>query len=233
MAGHGMDGSVSILPITPACTRAVLTTNKTAWIGLRDGIGCRRKAVRDGNAKSVMAQPPLHGARWRVPSFLSADMPAYPRIALVLGAVVWPDGQPSQTMRRRVGHAVDLFKAGRVEAILVCGGTGRHGPSEAAVMADLLRASGLPEAAILTEDRSTTTRQNLSNAQAILADHQAHEVIIVTDPYHGPRARLIAWQIGLQARTDTTDWHDIGPRQWLRHLPREALALLATLLRWR
>lgn len=100
-------------------------------------------------------------------------------------------------------------------------------------MADLLRASGLPEAAILTEDRSTTTRQNLTNAQAILANHHAREVIIVTDPYHAPRACLIAWQIGLQARTDTTDWHDIGPRQWLRHLLREALALLATLLRWR
>lgn len=123
-----------------------------------------------------------------------------------------------------------LYRAGRVAAVMGCGGTGRHGPSEAAVIARLCREAGLPDTAILHEDRSTRTRENLLNARDILSDLGARAVI-VTDSYHAPRARLIAWQIGLSATHSTPGWRGIGPRHRLRHIPREALALLATLLR--
>jgi len=155
------------------------------------------------------------------------------RVAVVLGAAVWPGGLPSPTLARRVALAVDLYRAGRVDRVLGCGGIGRHAPSEAAVIARLCQAAGLPEAAVLQEDQSTTTRENLLNAQAILTAIGAREVVIVTDPYHAPRARLIARQIGLRASTACPGWGRIGPRQRLRHIPREALALLATLLRQR
>jgi uncharacterized SAM-binding protein YcdF (DUF218 family) len=159
--------------------------------------------------------------------------PPTPRIALILGAAVWPGGQPSPTLRRRVGHAVALWRAGRVDGVLGCGGTGRNPPSEATVIAKLCREAGMPESAVWCEDQSTTTRENLSNALPILRRIGAREVVIVTDPYHAPRAQLIARQLGLRAVTSTPPARSIGPRQWLRNAPREALALLATLLRWR
>ena len=89
----------------------------------------------------------------------------------------------------------------------------------------------MPDDRILEEDRSTSTRENLINAKALLPD--SAPVVIVTDPYHAPRARLIAWQIGLRASTFSPGWDQIGPKQRRRHVPREALALAATLLRLR
>lgn len=153
-------------------------------------------------------------------------------VAVVLGAAVWPGETPSPTLERRTAHAIALYRSGAVHAILGCGGAGRHPPAEAEAIARLCRAAGMPESAILTEDRSTTTRENLLNALPILQSMGARAVI-VTDPYHAPRARLIARQIGLDASLSCPDWRRIGPRQWLRHLPREALALMATLLRQR
>lgn len=154
-----------------------------------------------------------------------------PRIAVVLGAAVRPDGTPSAALTRRTAHAIALFRAGTIDAILACGGVVRHPPSEASLIASLCRDAGIPASAILVEDRSTTTRENLTNAKALLPP--GARVIIVTDPYHAPRARLIARQIGLEAETSSPGWAEIGPRQRLKHLPREALAWLAALLRQR
>lgn len=152
-------------------------------------------------------------------------------IALVLGAAVWPGGVPSPTLRRRCKHAIALWRNGAVDSIMGCGGLGRHGPAEAVVIARLCREAGMPDGAILCEDQSTTTRENLLHAKALLPD--GCKVVIVTDPYHAPRARLLARQIGLEATTSSPGWQAIGPRQRLRHIPRETLAYLATLLRQR
>jgi len=156
-----------------------------------------------------------------------------PRVALVLGAAVWAGGVPSPTLARRATHAAALYRAGDADAILGCGGLGRFPPTEAAVITALCRAEGVPASALFEENESTTTRENLRYALPILKRLNATAVIIVTDPYHAPRARLIAHQLGLDARTDCPPWRSIGPRQWLRHLPREALALAAALLRLR
>lgn len=154
-----------------------------------------------------------------------------PRIAVILGAAVWPGGQPSPTLARRIDHAIALYKAGKIDAILGCGGLGQNPPSEAAVIRQRCEAAGIPADLIHDEDRSTTTRENLRNAVPILRALGSTEILLVTDPYHMPRVRLIAWQEGLSITPSPTEARDIGPRQWLRHLPREAAALAATLLR--
>jgi len=155
------------------------------------------------------------------------------RVAVVLGAAVWAGGQPSPTLMRRARHAAALWHAGRVDAILGCGGTGIHPPAEGAVIAAICRAEGVPGRALRIEDASATTRQNLTLALPVLRDLCAQEVVIVTDPYHAPRARLIAWQLGLAAVADCPPWRALGPRQLIRHIPREGVALIATLLRLR
>lgn len=156
-----------------------------------------------------------------------------PRIAVILGAAVWPGGTPSPTLARRVDHAIALYDAGQIDAILGCGGLGQNAPSEAAVIRERCEAAGIPTSAIHDEDRSTTTRENLRNAAPILRALAPAEILLVTDPYHMPRARLIARQEGLRVAPSPTKARDIGPRQWLRNIPREAAALAATLLRLR
>lgn len=155
------------------------------------------------------------------------------RAALVLGAAVWAGGVPSPTLVRRARHAAGLWRAGRVDLVVGCGGLGRHAPTEAEAIAALLRAEGVPEGAIRLEPASRTTRENLALAVPILRDEGVDQAVIVTDPYHAPRALLIARQMGLRAVADGPGWRAIGPRQLARHIPREALALVATVLRLR
>jgi len=100
-------------------------------------------------------------------------------------------------------------------------------------MAQMCRAAAIPDHAILLEDRSISTRENLRNAATILNAVGAAGVVIVTDPYHALRARIIAGQVGLTASTSAPPASQVGPKQWLRNIPREAVAIAAALLHLR
>ena len=122
-----------------------------------------------------------------------------PRVALILGAAVWPDG-PSPSLRRRTQSALKLWQEGEVDHLVPCGGLGRHPPAEASAMADLLHAAGVPAEAITCEYRSTNTAENLRFALPILDALGTRAPVIVTDAYHMPRARIIARRLGLAPR---------------------------------
>src|SRR5512135_2551242 len=53
--------------------------------------------------------------------------------AIVLGAAAW-NGQPSPVFEERVKHAIDLYQAGRIGAIIFTGGVG-EGESTAEAIA--------------------------------------------------------------------------------------------------
>ena len=55
-------------------------------------------------------------------------------VAIVLGAAVHADGQPSPWLAHRLDVAADLYTSGRVEAILVSGDNRRAGYDEPTVM---------------------------------------------------------------------------------------------------
>lgn len=88
--------------------------------------------------------------------------------------------------------------------IIVCGGLGQHPPTEAQVMRDRLIGLGVPDQLILCEDQSTTTLENLQNAQALLAPSSG-PIVVVSDRYHLPRALLVCRALGINATGD-------GPR---------------------
>ena len=50
---------------------------------------------------------------------------------------------------------------------------------------------------ILIEGDSTSTYENLFFSQKIMKKEQLQSVIIVTEPFHSPRAKLIAEKMGL------------------------------------
>lgn len=116
--------------------------------------------------------------------------------ALILGCAVLPGGDPSPTFALRIDHGLSLYRAGRVSRICVTGGQGRHGPPEAHVARDRLRAQGVPAAHILVEDTSVSTFENLIFARPLLI---GAPVIIVSSRWHLPRARLIAALVGVPA----------------------------------
>ena len=151
---------------------------------------------------------------------------------VVLGAAVWADG-PSPTLRRRVMHGARLFHDTPGAVVICCGGLGKHPPTEAEAIAMLLREAGVPDSAIRLEDTSTNTRENLRFALPILGTLGLHRIVIVSDAFHLPRAKLIARRLGLQATGSAPSakgarfWPQV--KGWLREVP----GYLATLLRLR
>jgi uncharacterized SAM-binding protein YcdF (DUF218 family) len=133
--------------------------------------------------------------------------------ALVLGAAVIGD-KPSPVFAARLDHAAALYREGRAWRVLVTGGrSGEDELSEAAAGAAYLQAHGVPVSAILSEDRSRTTRQNLSNARGVLGKEAGKPVLIVSDPLHMRRAMAMAVAEGfaaLPSPTPTTRYRSLG-----------------------
>jgi uncharacterized SAM-binding protein YcdF (DUF218 family) len=156
-------------------------------------------------------------------------MTAPPKAALILGAAVWPDGRPSPTLRRRTLHAAALWRGGEVAHLVGCGGLGFHAPTEAEAIRNLLLEEGVPPEAIFLEGRSRSTHENILFALPILRALGSPPVVLVTDLTHAPRARLIAWGLGLRATSSSPSlrgahWRTTA-RQALRELPATAVAL--------
>lgn len=78
--------------------------------------------------------------------------------------------------------------------MITSGGQGADEPvSEARAMADYLISTGVPAEAVLLEDRSTTTLENLTFSRRImLEDGPDYRCVIVTSNYHVLRAALYA-----------------------------------------
>ncbi|WP_330629391.1 YdcF family protein (plasmid) [Thioclava litoralis] len=151
-----------------------------------------------------------------------------PITILILGAAVWPDGQASPALHRRVMQALTLWQAEQAQRIICCGGLGRHAPSEAEVMARILIRHGVAPDRLVLEDRSTDTIQNITNAKALCPDLAQGRVILVTDRYHGFRARLIARALGLEASISSPDHRTMRRHRYARAWMRDRLALLKT-----
>jgi len=120
-------------------------------------------------------------------------------VIVVLGAAVWPGGQPSPALRRRVLHAVDLLQRGYASHLLVTGGVGTHPPAEAAVMQCLALAHGIPRASIVLEDQATSTFESAWRCRDMLWQRGWSRVLLVTDRYHLARALLAFRSVGIRA----------------------------------
>ena len=141
----------------------------------------------------------------------------------------WERPDPAST--RRALTCADLARAG-VAPLVVFSGTGNQVLSVGAAMANLARDAGVPAEAILVEPRARSTLQNAVLSYALLPE-APDRVVIVSDPFHLPRAWLTFTLAG-EAEVDVyaarmAYSYDDGPRarsdlQWTR---REAVAIWA------
>lgn len=117
---------------------------------------------------------------------------------VVLGAAVWANGEASPTLRRRALHAADLFQKCAAPLIILSGGLGTHPPTEAAVMASLCSKAGVEPVALILEEHSTTTFENVALSAVILRKRGLSRVIVVSDTYHLPRAKMCFRYLGFE-----------------------------------
>ncbi len=148
---------------------------------------------------------------------------------VVLGAAQW-NGRPSPVLQARLDHALTLYRQGYAPLLVLTGGSlpgDTH--SEASAGRDYALSQGIPPEAILIEEQSRTTLENLRGAWALLAPRQARSILLVSDPFHMGRGLVIARGVGFDPHPAPTRDSPIAqqPLDEAGHVVREALALLA------
>ena len=123
---------------------------------------------------------------------------------VVLGAAQY-NGRPSPVLRARLDHAIDLYDRGYAPLLVLTGGVGEGDTtSEAAVGRRYAYRAGVPEDAILTEEHGRTTTESLYAVSALLHERGATRVILVSDPFHVLRLRVLADRLDLHPMTSPT-----------------------------
>jgi len=107
------------------------------------------------------------------------------QVAIVPGALVKPDGTLSAMLRDRIAGAVELYRAGTVDRILVSGDHGQLGYDETDTMRDAVLAAGVPAEAVFTDYAGFDTWSTMQRARAIFGVDTA---IVVTQGFHTARA---------------------------------------------
>jgi len=153
----------------------------------------------------------------RIEELGAPDDTAAAPVAIVLGAAVYPSGEPSPWLRYRLDTAARLYRSGRVEAILVSGDNGRENYNEPVAMRRYLVAAGIPAEAIALDYAGFDTYDTCVRARRIFGVTQA---IIVTQDFHEPRAVSVCRAAGVEVRgvADTLARNNRGTwvRSWLR-----------------
>jgi uncharacterized SAM-binding protein YcdF (DUF218 family) len=137
---------------------------------------------------------------------------------IVLGAAQY-DGTPSDVFRARLDHARTLWEEKVAPTIVVTGGK-QPGDrfTEAQAGANYLIEHGVPDASILRETTSHTSFESLAASARFLQDRGIDRVVLVSDPFHSLRIRLIAEELGFDAVTSPTRTSPIsGFDEWIRY----------------
>lgn len=130
--------------------------------------------------------------------FVQGDASAAPSpaIALLLGASVYSDGSLSPLLKERVETAIWLYKTGRVAKILVTGDNSTPSYNEVVPIKDYLLEHGLPGEDVFADFAGFDTYDSVYRARDIFG---AHDVLVVTQSFHLPRALYMARSVGLNA----------------------------------
>lgn len=123
---------------------------------------------------------------------------------VVMGAAQY-DGRPSPQLAARLDHVAEIWPTVDVPLVIVTGGKlpgDRF--TEAEASANYLIDRGIPADAILQEGTGSTTQASLASVADMLEAQGLSDVIIVTDPYHSLRSKLIAEEFGLNVQVSST-----------------------------
>ena len=132
---------------------------------------------------------------------------------VVLGAAQYA-GKPSPVLRARLDHALDLWNRRLATLLILTGGTGSGDTtSEAAVGRTYARKHGVPDSAILVESEGRTTSESMKAVAGMLEVRGLQSALLVSDPFHMLRLRILARRFGFTPYTSPTQTSPISPNR--------------------
>jgi len=135
---------------------------------------------------------------------------------VVLGAAQYA-GKPSPVLRARLDHALDLWNRHLATLLILTGGTGAGDTtSEAAVGRTYARKRGVPDSAILVENEGRTTSESMRAVAGMLEVRGLQTALLVSDPFHMLRLRILARRFGFTPFTSPTQTSPISPNSEAR-----------------
>ena len=132
---------------------------------------------------------------------------------VVLGAAQYA-GKPSPVLRARLDHALELWNQHLASLLILTGGTGSGDTtSEAAVGRTYARKHGVPDSAILVETEGRTTSESMRAVAGMLEVRGLQSALLVSDPFHMLRLRILARRFGFTPYTSPTQTSPISPNR--------------------
>ncbi|GAB3459762.1 hypothetical protein GCM10027570_44140 [Streptomonospora sediminis] len=128
------------------------------------------------------------------------DRPASDAI-LVLGASQY-NGRPSPVFEARLSHAEELYREGVAPVVITVGGnqpSDHHTEGEAG--RTWLVEQGVPAGDVVAVEEGNDTLQSIAAVSAVADANGWSSMVIVSDPWHSLRSRLMAEDRGLEAAT--------------------------------
>ncbi|MFE6283612.1 vancomycin high temperature exclusion protein [Streptomyces sp. NPDC057877] len=138
-------------------------------------------------------------------------------VAVVFGAGLW-NGEPSPYLAHRLDAAAELYRAGRVEVVLVTGDNSRAEYDEPDAMRGYLVRHGVPDGRIVSDYAGFDTWDSCVRAKKIFG---VDEAVLISQGFHVRRAVALcraagvtSYGVGVDEPHDAT-WYYGGVREVL------------------
>jgi SanA protein len=159
-------------------------------------------------------------------TFSKEDVPVK-RVAIVFGAQVRRNGTPSVVLRDRVETAVELYKSGKVEKLLMSGDNRFEDYNEPEAMRQYALTLGMPDDDIVLDYAGRRTYDTCYRAKEIFGVDSA---VLVTQGFHMPRSLFLCRAFGIDAVGVESENYYYLKRSRLIWNTREILATVQSVL---
>jgi len=126
---------------------------------------------------------------------------------VVFGASVYSNGDLSPLLEDRVSTAIELYRSGKVDRILVSGDNRAQSYNEPKAMQEYLLSHAVAARDVVVDYAGRSTYETCLRAKEIFGLQRA---LLVTQGFHLPRALYLANELGLEAYGVATD-ADVPP----------------------
>ncbi|WP_193200023.1 vancomycin high temperature exclusion protein [Nostoc sp. MG11] len=187
---------------------------------------CHLQWILLGLVISVLAKPLIaaayiglmtNGSRYVQPELVPKE-----QVAIVFGAGILPNGNPTPMLSDRVEAAVKLYKMGKISKLLMTGDNSTVFYNEVRSMQKYAHDLGVPMKNISLDYAGFSTYESCYRAHKVFGVHKA---VVITQNYHLPRTVYTCSQLGVKTvGLGTPDIEIYGLRGMIPDLVREMLA---------